>query len=127
MTASSTGQRLGLTSVAARIRSVPLAGHSISVLELPIQLVDRYFHRLTTGHFWQSDCEYEVRSSIDPGWYGVQAQLMNIPSDTLIEMLFLIVTGEVALTANDVAEIEQLQRELQRRGEEQYWSLRTFD
>jgi hypothetical protein len=42
-------------------------------------------------------------------------------------MLFVIVNGEVALTAKDVAEIEQIQRELQSRGEEQYWSLRAFD
>ena len=54
-------------------------------------------------------------------------QLMNIPSDTLIDMLFVIANGEVSLTAKDVAEIEQIQRELQRRGEEQYWSSRIFD
>lgn len=54
-------------------------------------------------------------------------ELLNIPTDTLLDMLFVIVTGEVALTARDVAEIEQIQRELQRRGEEQYWSRRTFD
>ena len=62
-----------------------------------------------------------------PGWYLVLGQLLNIPTDTLIDMLFVIVTGEVARTARDAAEIEQIQRELQRRGEEQYWSLRTFD
>ena len=61
------------------------------------------------------------------GWYAVLGQLTNIPTDTLIDTLFVIVNGEVALTAKDVAEIEQIQRELQRRGEEQYWSLRTFD
>ena len=53
-------------------------------------------------------------------------QLLNIPTDTLLDMLFVIVNGEVALTARDAAEIEQIQRELQRRGEEQYWSLRTL-
>jgi hypothetical protein len=42
-------------------------------------------------------------------------------------MLFVIVNGEFALTAKDVAEIEQIQRELQRRGDGQYWSLRAFD
>lgn len=55
-------------------------------------------------------------------------QLMNIPTDTLIDMLFLIANGEFALTANDVAELEQIQRELQRRGGDgQYWSRRVFD
>jgi hypothetical protein len=46
----------------------------------------------------------------------VLGQLINIPTDTLIDMLFVIANGEVAITANDVAEIEQIQRELQRRG-----------
>ena len=54
-------------------------------------------------------------------------ELVSIPTDTLIDTLFVIVNGEVALTAKDVAEIERIQRELQRRGEEQYWSSRTFD
>jgi hypothetical protein len=44
---------------AAQIRSVPLAGQWKRVLELPIGLADRYFHPLTTGYFWQPDCEYE--------------------------------------------------------------------
>jgi hypothetical protein len=76
---------------------------------------------------WQSNCEYEHRSQFAPGCYRVLGQLTNIPTDTLIDMLFVIANGEVALTAKGVAEIEQIQRELQRRGEEQYWSLRTFD
>ena len=57
----------------------------------------------------------------------MQAELMDIPTDTLIDMLFIVVTGEVALTANDVGEMEQIERELQKRGEDHYWSLRTFD
>jgi hypothetical protein len=57
----------------------------------------------------------------------VLGQLTTIPTDTLIDMLFVIANGEIGLTAADVAEIEQIQRELQRRGEEQYWGLRTFD
>jgi hypothetical protein len=57
----------------------------------------------------------------------VLGELISIPTDTLIDMLFIIANGEVALTASDVAELEQIQRELQKRGEEQYWSLRGFD
>jgi hypothetical protein len=57
----------------------------------------------------------------------VLGQLTNLPTDTLIDMLFVIANGEVGLTAKAVAEIEQIQRELQRRGEEQYWSLQAFD
>ena len=44
-------------------------------------------------------------------------QLANIPTDTLFDMLFVILGGGMVLTANDVAEIEQIQRELQSRGE----------
>ncbi len=46
-------------------------------------------------------------------------QLANIPTDTLIDMLYVILSGGVIPTANEVNEIEQIQRELQRRGEEE--------
>jgi hypothetical protein len=49
-------------------------------------------------------------------------ELTNIPTDTLIDMLYLILAGEVAVTASDVAEIDQIQRELQRRGGAQSWN-----
>jgi hypothetical protein len=42
-------------------------------------------------------------------------ELVNISTDTLIDMLYIILAGEVAITASDAAEIEQIQRELQRR------------
>jgi hypothetical protein len=54
-------------------------------------------------------------------------ELMNIPTDTLIDMLYTILAGEVAISASDAAEIEQIQRELQRRGDEQCWSLQTVN
>jgi hypothetical protein len=56
----------------------------------------------------------------------VLGQLTNIPTDTLIDMLFVIANGEVALTASEVAEIEQIQRELQTRGGGDYWSRRAL-
>lgn len=40
---------------------------------------------------------------------------VKIPTDTLIDMLYVI-AGYVAITANDAAEIEQVQCELQCRG-----------
>jgi len=52
---------------------------------------------------------------------------MNIPTHTLIDMLYIILAGEVAITASDVGEIEQIQRELQRRGGEQCWSLQSIN
>ena len=52
-------------------------------------------------------------------------ELANIPNGTLIDMLFVILAAQVTLTANDVAELEQIQRELQRRGDEQQWSFGT--
>jgi hypothetical protein len=54
-------------------------------------------------------------------------QLMNIPSDTLIDMLYIILAGDFAITANDAWEIEQIQRELQRRGEEQCWEFQAVN
>lgn len=54
-------------------------------------------------------------------------QLTNIPTDTLIDMLYVIVAGGVAITANDVTEIEQIQRELQRRGGAPNWSFGTVN
>ena len=54
-------------------------------------------------------------------------QLMNIPTDTLIDMLYIILAGDFAITANDATELEQIQRELQRRGAEQCWSFQAVN
>ena len=54
-------------------------------------------------------------------------ELTDIPTDALIDLLFVILAGEVTLSANDVAEIEEIQRELQRRGEEYSRSSRTVN
>ena len=54
-------------------------------------------------------------------------ELMNIPTDTLLDMLYIILIGEVAISASDAAEIEQIQRELQRRGDDQCRSLQTVN
>jgi len=59
--------------------------------------------------------------------YALLGELTDIPTDALIDLLFVILAGEVTLTANDVAEIEEIQRELQRRGEEYSWSSRTVN
>ena len=53
-------------------------------------------------------------------------ELINIPTDTLIDMLYMILAGEVAITASDATEIEQIQRELQRRDGAQNWSFATI-
>jgi len=54
-------------------------------------------------------------------------ELTNIPTDTLIGMLYMILPGEVAITVIDAAEIEQVQREPQRRGGAQIWSFATIN
>jgi len=90
-------------------------------------IVERYFHPLTTCDFWQPDCEYEVRLQIPPGESAMLGELMNIPTDTLIDMLYIILAEEVAISASDAGEIEQIQRELQRRGREQCWSFQTVN
>jgi hypothetical protein len=89
----------------------------MSVSELPIQLVDGYFHPLATDHFWQLDCEYEVRSSnCSKRGRPLLGELMHISTDTLIDMLYIILADDFSITANNASEIEQIQRELQRRG-----------
>ena len=57
----------------------------------------------------------------------MHGELMNIPTDSLIDMVFVILAGELGVTPNDGTEIEQIQRELQRRGEDQYWSFCTVN
>ncbi len=57
----------------------------------------------------------------------MDGQLVHIPTDSLVEMLFVILTGELALTVNDGREVEQIQRELKRRGDDQYWSFCTVN
>jgi hypothetical protein len=54
-------------------------------------------------------------------------ELMNIPTDTLIDMLYIILAGDFAITATDAAEIEQIERELQRRDEEQRWRFQAVN
>ena len=54
-------------------------------------------------------------------------ELMNIPTDTLIDMLYIILADDFEITPNDATEIEQIQRELQRRGEEQRWSFHAVN
>jgi len=54
-------------------------------------------------------------------------ELMNIPTGTLIDMLYIILAGDFAITANDAVEIEQIQRELQRRGGEQGWAFQAVN
>ena len=55
------------------------------------------------------------------------AELANIPTHKLIEMLFVTLIGTVALTATDIAEIEQIQCELKRRREDQRWMLEAVN
>jgi hypothetical protein len=50
-------------------------------------------------------------------------KLTNISTDTLLDMLYIILAGEDAITSNDAAEIEIIQRELQRRDGAANWSL----
>jgi len=54
-------------------------------------------------------------------------ELTEIPTDALIDRLYIILAGEIAITASDAREIEQIQRELQRRGGEQCWHFQTVN
>jgi hypothetical protein len=57
----------------------------------------------------------------------MHGELMNIPTDSLVDMLFAILIEEPVVTPNDGTEIAQIQRELQRRGEDQDWTFCTVN
>jgi hypothetical protein len=57
----------------------------------------------------------------------MHGELINIPTDSLIDMLLAILTCELPFTTTDGTEIEQIQRELQRRGEDRHWSFCTVN
>jgi len=89
-------------------------------------------NRTVACTFTCSFMAFELRSEypifdVFHGGYALLGELTDIPTDALIDLLFVILAGEVTLTANDVAEIEEIQRELQRRGEEYSWSSRTVN
>jgi hypothetical protein len=48
-------------------------------------------------------------------------ELGNIPTETLIDMICVIMADEITLTFGDVVELEQIQRELQRRSDVGGW------
>jgi hypothetical protein len=68
-----------------------------------------------------------MRSSKSLQELAMLGELINIPTDTLIDMLYIILAGDVAISASDAMELEQIQRELQRRGGEQCWSFQTVN
>ena len=43
--------------------------------------------------------------------------LRNLPTDTLLDIVLVILAAGQPLSLSEVAELEQIQRELQRRGE----------
>ena len=51
----------------------------------------------------------------------MSGELINIPTDTLFDMVFILLAGGRALASCEVAELEKIQRELQRRGEIERW------
>lgn len=54
-------------------------------------------------------------------------ELVNIPTDTLIDMVCVIVADGFVLSANDVVELEQIQRELQRRADDDCETSRSMN
>jgi hypothetical protein len=68
-------------------------------------------------------CDLQIRFRELP----MLGELTDIPTDALIDMLYIILTGEIAISASDAGEIEQIQRELQRRGDEQCWTFQTIN
>jgi hypothetical protein len=128
MATPTTGQRLGLTSACCpNSVSAPLAGHSMSVWEPPIQLVNGIFIHLQLATSGSRIANTTSDLQIASEELAMLGELMNIPTDTLIDMLYIILAGDFVITANDAAEIEQIERELQRRDEEQHWRFQAVN
>jgi len=49
------------------------------------------------------------------------AEFEDIPTETLFDFVFAILCFENTLGSREIAELEQIQRELQRRGEMKSW------
>jgi hypothetical protein len=47
----------------------------------------------------------------------MRGELTNLPIDTLLDIVFVILSGGRPLTLSELGELDQIQRELQRRGE----------
>jgi hypothetical protein len=90
-------------------------------------LIGSVFRPLPRAQIWQPDCDNKLRFSNSLQASAMLGELTNIPTDTLIDMLYIILAGDVAISASDAEEIEQIQRELQRRGDAQSWSLGTVN
>lgn len=54
-------------------------------------------------------------------WCKMLGELVNIPTETLIDMICVILEGGIVLGISDVVELEQIQRELQRRSHIDGW------
>jgi hypothetical protein len=54
-------------------------------------------------------------------------EVVTVPSDTLIDLLATILASGVVLTAHDIAEIEQIQDELERRDGNQRCKFRDVN
>jgi hypothetical protein len=92
-----------------------------------IKLAAKGFQSDANAQVWRTNCEYELRCSICFWRWAMLGELVNIPTDTLIDMLYVILAGEFGITASEAAEIEQLQCELQRRGDAPIWSFGTVN
>ena len=57
--------------------------------------------------------------------WAMLGELMNIPTDTLMDMICVILAGGAVLSPSDVAELGQIQCELQRRIDNESWLRRV--
>ena len=106
---------------------MPFFRHILLGSRAPMQLKTGPLLALLRAHSWHSNCVLNIRYSMYSTGYALLGELTDIPTDALIDLLFVILAGELTLTANDAAEIEEIQRELQRRGEGYYWTSQTVN
>ena len=128
MVSPNIGQWLGLASDSCP-NSVSALGRSVDVCVGASDPIGRrifFTHlQLTASGSWIANTKCDLQ--IAPRGRPLLGELMNIPTDTLIDMLYIILADDFSITANNASEIEQIQRELQRRGRELRCSFQSVN
>ena len=106
---------------------MPLAGHARPGLELGVQLISSLFKHFLVPISGSRIANTKYDFQIQLQDFAMLGELTSIPTDTLIDMLYVILAGGVAITAGDAGEIEQIQLELQRRNGAPNWGFGTVN
>jgi hypothetical protein len=96
-------------------------------LESSIQLISRIFIHLRMLMSGRRIATKNRDRQIRFRRLTMLAELAELPTDTLFDMLYTVLAREFAITAADAAALEEIQRELQRRGGAPNWGFQTVN